>query len=69
MENMAKADNLGTLDRDPLAIPNDEEFSVDEETAAAIASAMKSADAGRLTDAESVRKLVKSWTSRSSTQI
>jgi hypothetical protein len=65
---MPQADDLGTLDRDPLAIPNDEEFSVDEETAAALASAIQSADEERLTDAESVRNLVKSWTSRSSTR-
>lgn len=65
---MPPADNLGTLNRDPLAVPNEEKFSVDEETAAALASGMKSADEARFTDAESVRKLAKSWASRSSTQ-
>jgi predicted transcriptional regulator len=63
---MPEIEHVEAPNSDPR-VPNELQFSVDEGTAAAIEAGIQAADEGRLTDSDEVRKLVKTWTSASST--
>ena len=64
---------LETGQLDPLVadslVSSNEEFVLDEETATAVDAGIRAADEGRLIASDEVRKLVKVWTSRSSTPL
>jgi predicted transcriptional regulator len=64
---MPEIDHAEAAYSDPR-VPNAQEFSVDEGTTAAIEAGIRAANEGRLTSSDEVRKLVQTWTSRSSTQ-
>ena len=59
MEEVKPADSL---------VSTEEEVEVDAETAAAIERGIRAADEGRVVPGDEVRKLIRQWISRFSTQ-